>query len=206
MQSNYFYFLVTGLFLLGSCSLGKKKTIGIQPYDNFSPQLLDTISKALELTYQMPVIILENKKIPESAFTNVKSPRYRADTLLKVLKSERPEQIDIVVGMTHHDISFTKSDSKGNIKKPVETYKDWGIMGLANRPGVSAVVSTKRLMVKSESLVINRLKKVTIHEVGHTLGLAHCDTPTCVMRDAAETVKTVDLVMMELCEKCKKGI
>ena len=204
MKTNYFCVLIFGLFLLGSCD--KKKTIGIQPYDNFSPKLLDTISRALELTYQMPVIILENKKIPETAFTNVKSPRYRADTLLKVLKSERPEQMDIVVGLTHHDISFTKTDSKGNIKKPVETYKDWGIMGLANRPGVSAVVSTKRLMVKSESLVIERFKKVTIHEVGHTLGLAHCETPTCVMRDAAETVKTVDLVDMELCEKCKKRI
>jgi archaemetzincin len=31
-----------------------------------------------------------------------------------------------------------------------------------------------------------------VHEVGHVLGLPHCDEPRCLMRDAEGTMDTVD--------------
>jgi archaemetzincin len=47
---------------------------------------------------------------------------------------------------------------------------------------------------------------VAIHEIGHNLGLKHCSTPKCVMQDAVETIKTVDVAGVELCNSCKKEI
>lgn len=42
---------------------------------------------------------------------------------------------------------------------------------------------------------IERIKKICIHELGHNLGLKHCEFhEKCVMRDAAETIKTIDYV------------
>ena len=54
---------------------------------------------------------------------------------------------------------------------------------------------------------IERFKKICIHELGHNLGLHHCENyDKCVMRDAAETIKTIDHVDLMLCDKCKNKI
>jgi len=58
----------------------------------------------------------------------------------------------------------------------------------------------------SQKKLLERLRKVSIHEFGHTLGLAHCDSKNCVMNDAKGTIKTVDKAKEELCEKCKKKL
>ena len=55
--------------------------------------------------------------------------------------------------------------------------------------------------------MMERLKKVCMHEIGHNLGLPHCEqSTTCVMRDAAEKIATVDNVELKLCEHCKARI
>ncbi len=108
--------------------------------------------------------------------------------------------------MTNKDISFTKKDKKGNIKQPEYKYKDWGIFGLAFVPGSSCIISTHRLK-KNKSKFVERFNKVCIHELGHNLGLKHCKFHgKCVMRDAAETIKTVDHVDLILCDNCKQKI
>lgn len=50
---------------------------------------------------------------------------------------------------------------------------------------------------------MERLKKVTMHELGHNLGLPHCPNKHCFMQDAAETIKTIDGVELNLCEECR---
>ena len=48
---------------------------------------------------------------------NIKSPRYRADSILRILKREKPDSIDYLIGILNKDISTTKRDRKGNILK-----------------------------------------------------------------------------------------
>ena len=106
----------------------------------------------------------------------------------------------------HKNISTTKKNMFGGVKKPKSKYEDWGIFGLGYRPGPSCIVSTYRLGKKSKKRS-NRLVKITLHEIGHNMGLPHCDRdPNCVMRDAAESIKTVDQVSKDLCEFCRKDI
>ena len=140
--------------------------------------------------------------LPKSAFVHIKSPRYRADTLLKYLEKIRiAESADFAFGITAQDISTTKRDADGNIKKPASKYRDWGIMGLAYRPGKTAIVSTYRLK-QNHAEFYNRLQKVCIHEFGHNLGLRHCADKNCVMTDAAESVRTIDHCQPALCTEC----
>lgn len=181
------------------------KTIGIQPFDGMPLEQLDSVKAVIHHRYGFDVIILPSKPLPKNCFINVKSPRYRADKLLKYLKEIKPDTIDYMLGLTNKDISTTKKDKAGRVKKPASTYQDWGIFGLGYCPGQAAIVSTFRLSKPGKT--IERLKKVVIHEIGHNLGLKHCSQhEQCVMDDAAESIKTVDSGGYFLCDSCKKKI
>lgn len=184
----------------------KKLEICIQPYSNFDESYLNVVVKVIEEFYNAEVTVLEDKDIPQNTFVNIKGPRYRADLLLKELKSGKPRSSDYILGLTHYDISTTMRDKKGNIKSPTSTYDDWGVLGLGYRPGPSCVVSTKRMENPSEYVFIDRLKKVCVHELGHNLGLKHCKTQGCVMMDSKGQVFMVDLKYLKLCGECKKAI
>jgi archaemetzincin len=194
------------LINLGCDTSIQSKTIGVQPYIGIDKQLIAEVKEALEDVYSMKVIILEEVELPKTAYVNIKSPRYRADSLLRHLKRVKPDSIDFVLGLTAKDISTTKKDASGKIKSPKSKYQDWGIMGLGYRPGPSCVVSTYRIKIPNKKLFLERLKKVSVHEIGHNLGLKHCETDFCVMRDAAETVKTIDKVELRLCDSCLEYI
>lgn len=182
------------------------KRIAIQAYAGFDLHLAQKIKVALENTYGCSVQMLEAKPLPEWAFVNIKSPRYRADSLLLDLKRNKPVGIDHVLGLSAKDISTTKKDAWGRVKKPIRRYQDWGVFGLGYRPGPACVISTFRLHRSPQSLFESRVLKVSIHEIGHNLGLKHCETAHCVMADAAEKLSTVDQVDAKLCEKCRRQI
>ena len=111
--------------------------------------------------------------------------RYRADSLVAFLK-RMSNDTTIIIGLTNKDIST----SKGNIP-------DWGIMGLADCPGSSCVVSSFRLSGNK----VSQLCKVSLHELGHTEGLPHCSNPACYMRDAEGGNPTN--AEIGFCTKCK---
>lgn len=200
------YLLITYVSLILGCSENEKTKIGIQPFDKFNASLIDTIVQSIKDVYGFDVIVLPDQPLPENTFVSIKSPRYRADSLILYLKKTKPDTIDYIIGLTNKDISTAKKDRFGRIKKPENKYNDWGIFGLGYRPGPSCVVSTYRLNSKDKKLFITRLKKVSVHEIGHNLGLKHCKSLNCVMRDAEETIKTIDNVTLTLCDKCKVKI
>jgi len=189
-------------FILYACS-SKPIKVGIQPYENFNTTVTDSIVSALRQTYGAEIYILNNQPLPAHAFIHTKSPRYRADTLIRFLKTNKPDFVDYFIGLTTQDISCTKRDSEGNIKKPHSTYSDWGVFGLGYLPGSSCMVSSYRLQHHNQKVFIARLKKVAIHELGHNLGLPHCDSKGCVMQDAVERIQTIDSANSGLCSTCK---
>jgi len=191
--------IIIALFI--SCS-NQSKTIGIQPYGKINQNLIDSVKVILKRSYNSEVVVLNNKELPKYAFVNIKSPRYQADSLLIDLSENRPDSISFILGITSKDISTTKRGSDGNIKTPKSKYIDWGIFGLGYKPGESCIISTYRLKNIKADLFISRVQKISVHEIGHNMGLDHCDIEKCVMQDAVETIKTVDLEGYELCKKC----
>ncbi|MEM0461514.1 MAG: archaemetzincin family Zn-dependent metalloprotease [Candidatus Caldarchaeum sp.] len=52
------------------------------------------------------------------------------------------------------------------------------------------------------SLLLDRVLKEAVHEVGHLIGLRHCSAGSCVM-SFSNSVDEVDLKSGELCERCR---
>jgi len=163
-------FIAIGV-LLTNFSNDKHVVVGLQPFENFNPVLSDTIATALQKTYDFNTVVLKSIPIPSEAFVNTKTPRYRADFLIKFLQDHKADSIDYILGLTHQDISITKKDKQGNVKSPKEKYSDWGVMGLGYTPGSSCILSTYRLTHDNQEIYMDRMQKISIHELGHNLGL-----------------------------------
>jgi archaemetzincin len=180
--------------------------IGLQPYGNFDTSLTSQLAGDIEEFYDLSVYILDPVDLPDYAFINVKSPRYRADSLLKHLKKIRPDTIDFILGLTSKDISTTKRELTGTIKEPASKYEDFGIFGLGYCPGQACVVSTFRYKNVSQEHFYRRFLKICIHELGHNFGLTHCPMPNCLMNDANETIQTIDDANFFHCEHCQRKL
>ena len=179
--------------------------LGIQPFGNISDKEVDSVKAAVEKMYDFEVIVYEVVDIPPNAYTEIRYPRYRADTLVEWLSNEVPDSIDMLLGLTNEDISITKyKDAKRKaIKHPEWQYRDFGIFGLGRLGGNACVVSSNRLHKDvGDKLFYKRLTRISCHEVGHVLGLSHCPEPKCLMNDANESIKTIDKSTGELCESC----
>ena len=180
--------------------------VAIQPLASIDQRICDTVSMAIKKVYGVNVVKIALRPLPQEAFVNIKTARYRADKLIYWLKAEKPDSVDYILGLTNGDISFTKKDKSGKTKQPVQRYVDWGIFGLGYQPGASAIVSTYRLTNENQEKYIERIQKVALHELGHNFGLPHCKTESCLMQDAAERIATIDNVRMELCAVCREKL
>lgn len=186
-----------------------KTTIGILPFEDFPKRDIDSVKNALENYYHFDVVILEKVDLPQMAYTEIRYPRYRADSLLDWMSVRDYDTIDIVLGLTTKDISITKykDASRTKIKEPEWKYKDFGIFGLGRIKGEVCVVSSNRLSTGvSKEIFYKRLTRIACHEVGHVLALHHCPNKNCLMNDANESISTIDNNNGELCTDCKKEI
>ena len=165
--------------------------LAIQPLGPVDAALVEKLAASLRATFDMDVEVLEAVPLPQEAYYKPRA-RYRAAKLLDALDRMEPARYDRVLGITASDISTTKGE-----------HEDWGIFGLACLSARPCVVSTFRLKRKATpALLLLRLLKVARHEVGHTLGLAHCETPGCVMQDAKGSIKPVDESDGTFCTRC----
>jgi archaemetzincin len=82
------------------------------------------------------------------------------------------------------------------------------VFGEAQMDGPCGVVSAYRLrqefygLDRDDALLSQRLLKESVHELGHTLDLRHCQDYRCVMA-SSHSVEWIDLRENTLCEHCR---
>jgi archaemetzincin len=182
------------LFLLSASCKKTDPKICLQPFQGIHEKEVMEVKKSVEAYYHFHVTVLEDKALPENS--NYKPlHRYSADSLLLFLKNNKPQEYDKIIGLTNRDISTNKNDNPY-----------YGIFGLAFLGGESCVVSSFRLN-KLNDLFYQRLAKVAVHEIGHTLGLPHCEhSEKCFMTSAKGKLKTIDGEEFKLCDHCRESI
>lgn len=194
MKPFVFFLTAFTSFNLISCKKAPELSITIVNFENVDAEKIQYVKSLLKDTFKIGRVEVVLVKLPDETYYKPRN-RYRADKLIRYLNDHFDS--DKVIGLTDKDISTTSGNRK-----------DWGIMGLASRPGKSCVVSTFRTFrgAKSKELKNERLKKVALHEFGHTFGLPHCEnSETCLMRDANGKVATVDEAKY-FCSKCRNQI
>jgi archaemetzincin len=107
-----------------------------------------------------------------------------------------PGDAERVLGVTNVDLFI-----------PVLTF----VFGEAQLGGPAGVVSFFRLdnrfygLPENGELLLARLVKECVHEVGHTYGLLHCPDPDCVMRSSTY-VEQIDLKQASFCIECGRTV
>ena len=96
------------IFILLGCENKTKDKIivGIQPYAEFPITKTDIIAATIQDFYGYKTTILPNKPHDTNTFINVKSPRYRADKIIKLQKEELPDSLDFIIGLTENSKIF----------------------------------------------------------------------------------------------------
>jgi archaemetzincin len=190
------------ILLLHSCVSGpsnsefprekKDSTVtAILPLGSIESGQIRLLSAELSAFYGMKIRILPPSKMPESCRLK-NTQRYSAPLMLKWLKDRKPAGCNRILGVSTRDI-FTQ-------KGP---HPHWGIFGLGYKPGEACIVSDHRLKQfgnKRDTF----LTLVTLHEVGHNMGLPHCKKhPSCLMNDAKGTARTLFSEKKWLCSNCR---
>jgi archaemetzincin len=186
--------LVLSWVVLPILAFAEPRVIRLVPLGDVEPELLEAVSKAVTARVNATVEIAPREDLPAEAFYKPRK-RWRAEKLLEFLDT-KATGVWKVIGVTNAEISTTKGD-----------IYDWGIAGLGGLGGPTCVVSAQlyKKHSKTKAVMLHRFSDVAVHELGHTLGMPHCESKGCVMADAkGNAIKSADHSTGLYCEPCRK--
>lgn len=167
--------------------------IGITVMGDVNKSDVELIKNNLIKFYNAEVVILPNTNLLTQ--TKVRGQnKYSANKILDSINTIFSKNDCKVLMLTNYNIC-TDRHLNG------VTHKNWSIFGLAYIDKKPCVVSTNRLGGNKDKLI-----KTSIHEIGHTLGLPHCENDDCILTDAKGKGSRVDNMKIWMCENCKKKI
>ena len=161
----------------------------------FDPELADRLGR--HLGGQFHVSFAVSAVVPEPSFAfHPERGQYHSSAILAWLEKQDRPGLWRTLAVTDADLYI-----------PILTF----VFGEARLGPGPAIVSTHRLrqefygLPADPELLFQRLARESIHELGHTLGLRHCEDYGCAMA-GSPGVEWIDLKGSTLCDLCKTRI
>ena len=165
--------------------------IQLMPFDSAAMEALVDLCVGLKREFGVPCEILPPEPVPEFAFNLARQQYSSTEILASMMKRAGPDDVRIL-GVMPFDLYI-----------PILTF----VFGEAQLPGSCALVSYHRLrqefygLPPDSNLLRERLLKESVHELGHTLNLSHCEDYQCVM-SPSHGVEWIDLKTSHYCSAC----
>jgi archaemetzincin len=156
------------------------------------PEILQWLRKEMGDCLLATVRTMPAMPVPQSSYEAGRN-QYYSTRILKEMLKEVPDDGFKLLGITDKDLCI-----------PILTY----VFGEAQLGGTAAIVSLARLrqefygVAQDRPLLLTRLRKEALHELGHTFGLIHCTSRECVMY-LSNTVVNVDSKGRNFCRHCQ---
>ena len=169
--------------------------IQLMPFAAVPRDLLAELCAGLSQEFAVPCEILPPEPQPVDAF-NVTRRQYLSTQILASMANRSTPDTWRLLGVTTLDLYI-----------PILTF----VFGEAQLKGNCALVSAHRLhqefygLPSDPALVSERLLKEAVHELGHTLELAHCEDYQCVM-SPSHGVEWIDLKGSHFCNACRPTV
>lgn len=169
-----------------------KRSIIVISCGHFERHVLEKITADLIHFFRFPLIVKECT-LDLSGFYNPTRRQYDANLILKAISMLSSPDAIKTIGLMRVDLYI-----------PILTY----IFGQSMLDGSTGIVSLYRLrnelygLEQDDRLLIERFRKVIVHEMAHAFGLIHCLNPSCIMRSSTY-VEDLDQKDLEFCFKCK---
>lgn len=166
--------------------------VHLLPVGKVESALLENLRSAIPQCLHVSCEILPGTLNPDPAYHAERQQYHSSEILRRMQSFVRPRDWRLLA-VTDVDLYI-----------PILKY----VFGEAQMGGPCALVSAHRLhqefygLDRDDALLRQRLLKESIHELGHTLDLHHCEDYRCAMA-SSHAVEWIDLRESTLCDSCQ---
>ena len=168
------------------------RSVGLVCDDGVDAAIVAAVEAALARVLELPARRCGGFPATAAAY-DPQRDQYDSGALLIGLAARAPADGTWLLGITVRDLYA-----------PMLSF----VFGQAQLGGRVAIVSLARLrqefygLAADPELLLLRVVKEVLHEMGHALGLVHCVEPLCAM-SLSTNIDQVDAKRTELCDSCR---